>query len=406
MTDEYELRKQLKTLRSIRGSGTELITIYIPPGYPISETVGKLKEEYGQSSNIKSKSTKQNVQSAIDKIIQYLKQYRETPKNGLAIFCGNISPDAAKTDIELFAMEPPLPINQNMYRCDSAFVLEPLETVVEAKDTYAIVLMDGRDAIVAGLKGTKITIEKKIHSMAHAHVRKGGQSAARYERMSEEATNDYHKTIAQAVNDLYAKNNFKIKGLIVGGSGPAKEYYVKSGHMNYQVKILGVFDTGYTDDRVGMNELLSKTKEVLAEQESIRERTVMEKFMMEVARGKLAAYGYQKVMAVLNANKVSTLLISEDLTLFKVEYSCGKCGKEVISIETDRNRKEKHSDVEGSDKSCDGPLRFVKESDAVEELIDAAHNSGVEIFYISTENHYGDQLLQGFHGVGAILRYS
>lgn len=405
MTDEYELRKQLKKLRTIRGSGTELITIYVPPGFPISEEVGKLREEYSQSSNIKSKSTRQNVMAAIDKIIQYLKVFRETPKNGFAIFCGNISDDPSRTDIQLFSLEPALPINQNMYRCDSTFQLEPLEAVVEAKDTYGIVLMDGRDAIVASLRGTRIIIDKKVHSLAHARVRKGGQSAARFERMAEEATYDYHKSIGGAVNDMFAKSNFKMKGLIVGGSGPAKEYFIKSDTLNYQIKVIGVFDTGYTDEYAGMNELMSKAKELLLEQESAKERAVMERFMSEVARGKSAVYGYTKVHGALMGGRVGTLLVSEDALLTKVTYLCSACGKEITTIEEGNLRKARHSEIVGENSTCNGTLKVKAEVDAVEELIDLARKSGTEIVFVSTDNHYGQQLLMGFGGVGAILRY-
>ena len=404
--DEYELRKQLKKLRTIRGSGTELITIYMPPGFPISEEVGKLREEYSQSSNIKSKSTRQNVMAAIDKIMQYLKTFRETPRNGFAIFCGNISDDPSRTNIELFSLEPMLPINQNMYRCDSTFQLEPLEAVVEAKDTYGIVLMDGRDAIVASLRGTRVIIDKKVHSLAHARVRKGGQSAARFERMAEEATYDYHKSIGGAVNDMFAKANFKMKGLIVGGSGPAKEYFIKSDTLNYQIKVIGVFDTGYTDEYAGMNELMGKAKELLEQQDSIKERAVMERFMSEVARGKIAVYGYSKVLGALEGGKVATLLISEDAMLTRVKYTCSACGKEIITVEEGNLRKSRHSEIPSENSTCNGTLRVQEETDVVEELIDIARKYGVEIIFISTDNHYGQQLLMGFGGVGAILRYA
>ena len=91
MKNEYDIKKELKRLSSIKGSGTELISIYVPPDFQISDEIAKLKEEHGQASNIKSKTTKQNVQGAIEKIIQYLKLYKTPPKNGLIVFCGNIS---------------------------------------------------------------------------------------------------------------------------------------------------------------------------------------------------------------------------------------------------------------------------------------------------------------------------
>ena len=48
---EYEIKKELKRLSSVRGQGTELISLYIPPDSQISDAVGKLKEEYGQAGN-------------------------------------------------------------------------------------------------------------------------------------------------------------------------------------------------------------------------------------------------------------------------------------------------------------------------------------------------------------------
>jgi len=87
MKKEYEIMKEIKRLKSIRGSGTELISVYIPAGFQISEEVARLREEYSQSSNIKSKTTRTNVLSAIEKIMQYLKLFKETPKNGLVVFC-------------------------------------------------------------------------------------------------------------------------------------------------------------------------------------------------------------------------------------------------------------------------------------------------------------------------------
>ncbi|MGD0511435.1 MAG: peptide chain release factor 1, partial [Candidatus Micrarchaeaceae archaeon] len=74
---EYEVKREMKRLASVRGSGTELISIYVPPDFLLSDEIGKLKEEHGQAGNIKSKTTKLNVQGAIDRIIQYLRLYKK-----------------------------------------------------------------------------------------------------------------------------------------------------------------------------------------------------------------------------------------------------------------------------------------------------------------------------------------
>jgi len=397
MMKEYEMKRELKRLASIRGNGTELISIYVPPGFPISAEVAKLREEHGQASNIKSKTTKLNVQGAIEKIIQYLKLYREPPKNGIAVFCGNLARESGNEDIELFSIEPPMPIKANIYRCDSTFLLEPLQAMLESKDVYALLVMDGRDATIAALKGTRVDVEKKVRSLAHAKVRKGGQSAARYERGSEEATNDYYKNVAEAVNNLFAKNDFKIKGLIVGGPGPSKENFLKSDNLNYQIKVLGVFDTGYTDENEGIKELLDKSKEVLLEQEAIQEAKIMERFLSEISRKGLATYGYENVKRELDANNVDKLIISEEAEIEEVKYVCGLCNAQLTKLEMNGNRQEKHE--------CGGKLQVIESKDVIAELVDAAEEKGIETYFISTDSQYGQELLMGFKGVAAMLRY-
>jgi peptide subunit release factor 1 (eRF1)/transcriptional regulator with XRE-family HTH domain len=174
----YSLRKMIKRLAGFRGSGTQLISVFIPAGSQVHEMTNKLREELSQASNIKSKQTKTNVSDALEKIIGHLKIFKKTPENGLAVFCGNISDNPAKTDIELFSLEPPQSLRVGIYRCDSSFFLEPLERMLETRDAYGVVVLDGREATLAIVKGTEIKIVKKMNSMAHAKIKVGGQCLA------------------------------------------------------------------------------------------------------------------------------------------------------------------------------------------------------------------------------------
>lgn len=395
--NEYTIKRELKRLASIRGSGTELISVYIPPDFSIPEEMGKLKEEASQAGNIKSKSTRQNVQGALDKILQFLRLYKRIPPNGIAIFAGNVSSIQANPRIELFTIEPLGVLKSNIYRCDSQFLLEPLESMMEASDMYILTVLDGRDATVGILKGARFELVKKIRSFASSKSSKGGQSAGRYERAIEESIDDYYKTVADCVNDVYLKYTKKITGLIVGGPGPNKENFVKSKNLNYQIKVLGVFDTGYTDEHTGVNELLERSKELLSKQAVIKERAVMDRFLEEVARNGMAAYGYEKVRNALDNDNVSKLIIAEELELTSVTYRCSNCKQEITDVEEGNFRKAKHE--------CGGNLEVVSEKDVVEELIEIAEKKGVEMVFISSESPHGKQLMLGFKGIAAMLRY-
>lgn len=396
-SDAYQLKRDIKRLSGIRGYGTELISVYVPPDFQIFDEIGKLKDEYGQAGNIKSKTTKQNVQGALEKIIQYLKRFKTPPKNGIAVFAGNISSAQANPRIELFPIEPPQPLKSNIYRCDSSFLLEPLESMMEAQEMYLLLVMDGRDATLGTLKGTYFELDKKIRSFAHAKVRKGGQSAGRYERATEESIDDYYKSVGDSVNELQRKYGKKIAGIIVGGPGPAKDNFVKAKTINYQIKVMGVFDTGYTDEHTGIKELLGKAEDLLAQQAAVKERTVMERFMSEVARNGLAVSGYAKVKAELDHDNVAKLIVSEGLELTEVKYKCSNCKEEITVVEEGNFRKLKHE--------CGGSLEVVSQKDVVGDLIELADRKNVDVVFVSMDSEKGNELLLGFHGVAAMLRY-
>ena len=166
----YEFKKIVKELAKLRGQGTELISIYIPPNYQISEVTNKLREEAGQAMNIKSKQTRKNVTAAIERLLNALKAYRKPPENGLVLFAGNIN-----DKIELFKLEPPEPVPIQTYRCDSTFFLEPLLEMLEPKEAYGLLTVDRREATIAILKGKRIEIVRSMTSQVPGKHRAGGQ---------------------------------------------------------------------------------------------------------------------------------------------------------------------------------------------------------------------------------------
>ncbi|MBI4399734.1 peptide chain release factor 1 [Candidatus Micrarchaeota archaeon] len=390
----YELRKKLKMLKSIRGSGTELISLYIPPSYPVAEASNKLKEEHGQASNIKSKSTRTNVQAALEKIVHYLKMFKKAPDRGIAIFCGNISKEQGSPDIQLFSIVPHQEIKNHYYRCDSEFFLEFLDQMLAAKDAYGLVVLDGRECTLAVLRGTGTTIVKKLNSTAHSKLHgKGGQSARRYQRLIEEEIENYYKRIGGSIDEVFLP--IGIRQIIVGGPGPAKDNFMKLKPFNYQIKVLGVYDTGYTDE-YGVQELTGKSKEIIAQQEAIVEKKVIEIFIKEAINSGLAVYGEKEVRNALLANKVSTLLVSENLETKKVKLQCSSCKKEEVRI-MEQPQEEACS--------CGGKLKIIEIKDVADELLELAEQTGAKISLISAETSEGKQFLMGFHGIGALLRY-
>ncbi|MDH5443496.1 MAG: peptide chain release factor 1, partial [Hadesarchaea archaeon] len=61
----YQFRRMLEDLASKRGRGTELISVYITPDFEIVKVIQQLRNEQGTAANIKSKTTRKNVISAL-----------------------------------------------------------------------------------------------------------------------------------------------------------------------------------------------------------------------------------------------------------------------------------------------------------------------------------------------------
>ena len=170
-----ELEELIKKLSEIKGRHTELVTVYIPIGQNINTVSRQLEAEKSTAKNIKSASTRKNVTEALEKIIRTLKDYKKTPENGLALFCGNVSKSEGVQDLQLWVVEPPTPLKTRAYRCDKEFVLEPLREILEITEVYGLLVMDRKEATIGMLEGKRIELLQKMSSGVPSKVRAGGQ---------------------------------------------------------------------------------------------------------------------------------------------------------------------------------------------------------------------------------------
>jgi len=338
--DRYKLKRFLKEIEGLRGRGTELVSVYIPAGYDINKIAAHISQEQGTATNIKSKQTRDNVISALEKIIQHLKLFSSTPPNGLALFAGNVAEREGQQDYQVWSMEPPIPLNQRLYRCDKEFVVEPLKDMLDDKEVYGLVVMDRREANIALLKGKTIIPLVQTESMVPGKFKAGGQSAARFARNRELAAKDFYNKIGQLIKD-YFFDLVGLKGIIVGGPGPTKFEFVDGNFITQQLKdkIIGVKDLSYTDE-FGLQELLERSQDILAEEGVIDEKKLMNKFFNYLAKKpRMVTYGKDDCMKFLKMGVVDILLISDkasDEIIDEFMAEAEKMGStvEIISTET------------------------------------------------------------------------
>lgn len=411
MTEEarhkYEFKRQLEELKSKQGQGTELISLYIPHDKRISDVVAYLRDEHGSAANIKSKSTRTNVQSALESIMSRLKYYKEPPENGMAIFCGAISIGGDRTSMETITIVPPQPITSFSYRCGSNFETEKLDEMLVDRKTFGLIVLDRREATIGLLKGKRITPMRHLTSTVPGKQRKGGQSSHRFQQLRLIAINDFNNRIAEAANDIFLnidRNDFQ--GILIGGPTPTKEEFVKGEYLHHELqqKILGLFDVAYTDES-GLEELMDAAADTLSALEVVKEKKLMERFMKELVSDKgLAAYGEDSVRHNLNMGAVEVLLLSEDLRRSRITLKCQNC--DYTSTTTVKHRAGEKATLEfGKCPKCQSALSISEQVDVVDELSVIAEQMNTEVEFISTEFEEGEQLLNAFGGIAAILRY-
>lgn len=405
----FRFQRMLEMLETKEGRGTELITVYIPPGKQLSEVMNDLRTEWGTAGNIKSKTTRKNVQDGLTKVMEQLKLFKAIPPTGLVLFAGTIASEQYGVgDMETYTVIPPEPIGIYYYRCEHRFILEPLYELLRTEDSYGIVIVDAKTATFAMLKGKRANIVKHITSGVEGKTRAGGQSSRRYERLRDMHLNEYYTRVGKYITEIYLDVE-NLKGIIVGGPGPTKEEFLKGDYLHYELKdkVLTTVDTGYTGHE-GVKEVVERSRDFLRNVRFYEERKLVQDFLYNVGQETgLATYGEREVIQALRSNNVQTLLISEAVRRAMVRLQCRDCGaKETRIVDLDElgafeENVEDHKCV----KCGNGSYEVLEREDLIEHLVKLAESTDAKVEIISPETEEGVMLSKSFGGLAAVLKY-
>ena len=405
----FRLKKTLDTLSRKEGRGTELISLFVPPGRQVSEVMTMLRQEYGTASNIKSNVTRKNVLDAIVRVQQRLKLFKRVPERGLVIFCGAIPQNGVGSErLETYVITPPEPINVYLYRCDAKFHTEHLQELLREKETYGIVLVDASAATFATLQGRRLKIVMKTTSGVPGKTRAGGQSARRFERVREMRLQEYFRRVGDHANEIFLPIE-DLKGLIIAGPGPTKYDFEKGNYLNYMLKnkVIDIIDTAYVSEQ-GVEEVVAKAPEIMRKIRYVEEKQIIQQFLYEIGHDTgMSTYGEEEVRRALQAGAVKRLLLSDSLDIVRVTVKCGACGyeeqealktQELISFEQRLTGK--------PCPKCKAPaLAMAETQDLIENFAQMAEEASTEVEIISVETEEGQMLRNAFGGIAAMLRF-
>ncbi len=312
--DKEHLKRILRELKQWKAPATTLLSLYIPPGRPISDVVNMLRQELSITDNIKLKRTKDAVQTALSMAIDRLSNIPKTPPNGLVLFCGK----DVETGNEMCLMfSPPEPVPYYYYRTDKWFHTEFLEEMVAEKDIYGLILVERDEATIGLLKGSKIEMLDNFMSYIPGKHHKGGQSQRRYDRIIEQMVEDFHQRIAERAKELFLPlyEQGKLKGILVGGPGYSKQDFVKGKYLDkrLQDKILSkLVDVSYQGE-AGLRELVMKAEDIIQGHKYIESVKKAEELKVHMAKADgLAVFGLSEVKEAAEMGALGTVLVVED----------------------------------------------------------------------------------------------
>nr|WQM87034.1 conserved eukaryotic peptide chain release factor [Marseillevirus cajuinensis] len=364
--ERFKLSRTIKYLETLKGNGTSLVTLALPPGEQISRASQMLAEEYGTASNIKSRVNRLSVLSAISSVQQRMRLHRRVPENGVVFLGGEVVLPDGRVRVVVYDIVPPVPISKKVYACDSVFHISCLSELLCSAEVFGFIVVDGSSALFATLSGNN---KKIIHSfdvcLPKKHGR-GGQSALRFERLRKEKRHNYLRKVSETATSCFVEDNIcKIKGIILAGSAEFKTKLFESEmlHKSIKEKVVGIFDVPYGGSQ-GLSHAIDQSSELLKGVGYAREKEVLSGFFREISKGEdTYCFGFCDCLHALELGAVETLIVCEET-------------------------EQKHEGI-----------LFV------DWIAENFKDFGCRLEIVSPNTPESQQFLKGFGGVGGILRY-
>jgi peptide chain release factor subunit 1 len=366
--DNYRLNNIISDLSDFEGSGTELVSVYVPPNRNVSDIVNHLNSEVSEASSIKSKNTRNNVQSALKSLSSKISNYDSIPDNGLVMFSGVID-----NNKETFIIDDlPKEITSFRYHCGSEFLLDPLEDIVKSDDVYGLLSLDLNACKLGFLRGSRIVEKWHYEPNIHSKHSAGGQSQARFDRVREKQINQYFNKVADACKSIFYDERHDINGFIIGGTSHTVDKFLDSNKLHHEIEsnIIGKVSVSNTEER-GLEELINNSQNILEDAEYNHYKELMSEFFTGL-RNSNSEYGFDEVYNLLEIGAVEKILVSEKISGSVSEYS----------------------NELGSDE--DVYTFFERES----------KKTGASFEVIPYDFEKGEQFYDSLTGFGAILRYN
>jgi len=323
-------------LKKWSAPATVLLSLYIPPGRPVSDVVNMLRQEASIAQNIKLKRTRDAVESAITSAIDRLVTINKVPETGLVMFCGQ---NFDTNEFKCYMFSPPEKVTVYFYRTDKQFHTEFLEDMVETSDVYGLLIVERDQGTIGLLRGSRIEVLDEEEGYVPGKHMMGGQSQRRIDRIIEELYHDFLKSFGEKVNSYFLPylESGKLKGILLGGPGYAKKDFYDSDYLDYRLKkliFLPLVDIGYQGE-AGLREMVMKSKDLLKNQKYVEIEDLIEELKYHMAKDDgLVVYGIEEVNKALSMGAVDKMIVYDEgrPELEKIAQEAEKYGTKVYIV--------------------------------------------------------------------------
>ena len=216
------------------------------------------------------------------------------------------------------ALEPPYPVQSFIYKCERGFYLDPLYQLIAVEEIYGILVLDLAEATIGYLKGSNVRVYTEIESRVPNKHHHGGMSSLRFERLRDDAINEYFKKISKRCTEAFLIQG--LRGVIIGGPAMTKNDFMARGYLHHELQkmVIGVFDVDHTNEN-GLKEAVAAAEGQLTTCHYVQEKRILDRFWSEAGSDGLEVSGMADTLKRLKVGQVQTLILSDSLDIETIE---------------------------------------------------------------------------------------
>ena len=301
--------------------------------------------------------------------------------------------------------EPFKPINTSLYMCDNKFHTEVLSELLQSDNKYGFVVMDGHGCLFGTLAGNHREVIHKVSVDLPKKHGRGGQSALRFARLRLEKRQNYVRKIAELTTQHFITNDRpNVNGLVMAGSADFKNQLMQSDLFDIRLTpiILMIVDVSYGGEN-GFSQAIELSADTLGNVKFVKEKKLIGKFFDEIAQdsGKYC-FGEKDTLMCLEMGAVETLIVWENMEINRHVLHNSQTGEDTIVHLTPEQEK---NDKYFKDAETGAELESIESGSMLEWLANEYKKFGCTLEFVTDRSEEGSQFVQGFGGMGAILRY-